>query len=306
MTSWDVTLGGLKVRTELPLPEVPVWHGAQDVPPDVVIRRGAVPCPLPDIVAAGPLVTLSRDGAWCLGLPGVGRFLVPDGGSEIIVAPDVPPEAPDLRVFLLTACLEALLERRGRLVLSGAVAEIDGQAIVLPSKAACGRSNLIAALLARGHRFLSGEACVLGEDGAQAEPTHPDLVVTGDLVEALAGPGSGLQRVRRDVDRYHWPRPDRFVAKSRPIAAVVLPSDTDGLQEPGLRPLSGAVAVSRLVEAGRRHGLRHRPAAGHALLHWAGRMAAAGRVWSLAVASGDPVLAGAAADIEGCLVEGSP
>ena len=116
---------GLRLRSDLPLPELSVVAG-RDAPPDVEVR--VVDAPVADTVRSeAGLADVAEDIAM-LWWPGVGRFVVSDG-SDICVAsaPGVDPAV--LRLYLLGPVLNALLHQRGWIVLRVGAARIGDRVV---------------------------------------------------------------------------------------------------------------------------------------------------------------------------------
>jgi len=116
---------GLRLRSDLPLPELPVVAG-RNGPPDVEVRVFDAPAVETPTSAAG-LEDVADDIAM-LWWPGVGRFVVSDG-SDICVAraPGVDPAL--LRLYLLGPVFNALLHQRGWIVLRAGAARMGDRVV---------------------------------------------------------------------------------------------------------------------------------------------------------------------------------
>ena len=103
---------GLTIASELACPELMPSRGT----PDVTIRYGDMPATLDDATAGGVLYQITPN-RFLLDLKRIGgnRYLV-RYGSEIIVERSV---AANIRPFLFTSCMGALLYQRGALPLHG-------------------------------------------------------------------------------------------------------------------------------------------------------------------------------------------
>jgi hypothetical protein len=282
------------------LPEALAWAGEADHPVDLTFVPGRVPEALDDPIQQGPLVGLSRDGAYHLRIPGLARFLVPPEGRSVIVDAEVSPDTADLRLFLLTSCLDAVMERRGYLVLTGAVVVVKGRTVALLGKVGLGRSPLVAALLERGHAFLSAETCILtlSGDPPRAVPSHPDLLLHEKAAGVLGWGGVRQTAVRKGVPRLHCPASHRFLDAPRPVDAMVVTATSDGVDAPGLQALRGTEGMSRLLDAGHGHGLARLPAQGRRFMELATRFVADRRASILHIGGGTEGLRQAACDLE--------
>ena len=81
----DLSLSGWRLRSELPLPELPAWAGDGRAP-DIAVRLGTVAAP--PTTAAEAHGELAADGAFLLDQPGVARYRV-EGARTVTVDPAV-------------------------------------------------------------------------------------------------------------------------------------------------------------------------------------------------------------------------
>ncbi|CAA7615400.1 HPr kinase [Candidatus Terasakiella magnetica] len=185
-------LCGLRVVSDFPLPELPPWVG-DDRPADMVIRRGKVPSALPDLVRQTPFAQFAADGTARFEIADVGAFLI-RGGCEVVLAPRLPDDAPDIGLFLLGSVFGFLCHQRGLLPLHASCVEVDGRAIAFAGPSGVGKSTLAAALLAQGWRLLSDDVTVVDLGRALVLPSFPRQKLWQDSLEALAlSPGRRLR-----------------------------------------------------------------------------------------------------------------
>ena len=122
-------LAGLRIVSDLPLSGFPVYRDdPQEQPPDVVIRRAAIP---EGLAAATAMIT---DGQ-CIGryngrevlidIPATGRFLV-RGGNEILVDPAPSSNDNEIRAYLLGTAFGLLCYQRGITPLHAAAIDFAG------------------------------------------------------------------------------------------------------------------------------------------------------------------------------------
>jgi hypothetical protein len=116
---------GLRIRSDLPLPELPVAAG-RDSPPDVEVRVFDEPAMDIGRGAAG-LADVADDIAM-LWWPDIGRFVVSDG-SDICVAQAPGVDPATLRLYLLGPVFNALLHQRGWIVLRAGAARIGDRVV---------------------------------------------------------------------------------------------------------------------------------------------------------------------------------
>ena len=121
----------------------------------------------------------------------------------------------DIRTFAFSSGLGALAIQRGALVLHGTALERDGEAILLLSHPAAGKSTLARCLLQEGWHLLSSELVAVGNDG-MVQPGMHQLKLWHDAAMALdlncaqlppvrKGLGKGLLEVMK---RFQYEGPD--------------------------------------------------------------------------------------------------
>ena len=184
MTLEDYSLFGLRVRSEIPLPEL--FEALPGGAADVTITLGAVP------VIDGSDGRPAVDGeALLLHISGIARYRIA-GGDTIVVDPE--PGVPDrnIRLYLLGSAFGALLHQRGLLPLHANAIEVDGKAVAFMGASGAGKSTLAAWFHDRGHRVISDDVCVVcfKDDGRPfACPGLPRLRLWQDALE-LGGRGA--------------------------------------------------------------------------------------------------------------------
>ena len=155
MSARDYSLFGLKVRSEIALPELFADESRRS--PDVVIRRGSIES------TAEPGLQ-SRNGALVLNIAEVAMYEIASG-SSIVVDPLAGVPERNVRLFLLGSAFGALLHQRGLLPLHANAIEIDGKAVAFMGASGAGKSTLAAWFHDRGHRVLADDVCVVRFDG---------------------------------------------------------------------------------------------------------------------------------------------
>lgn len=240
MTARDLSLCQLRVRSDLPLPELPPWSGDEGEP-DVLIR-----C-LPRADCPESWVDVAADGSLRFAVAGVARFLVRQG-REVEVTPCLPADAPEIALYVLGSVLGALCHQRGLLPLHASSVDIGGFAVAFCGPSGAGKSTLAAALLAQGHRMLSDDVTVLRPDGAGrllAVPGFPRQKLWPDSLEALAlRPGRAL-RLGPDLVKYERLLDSGFATTALPLAAICHLTPPPGAV---LEPVKGMAALSLVRE----------------------------------------------------------
>lgn len=191
----DLTLCGWRLSSALALPELAGWTG-DDRPADMVVEMGAVPEALADEIFVGRFERIARDGTIRIAVPGIAAFLV-QGGRRVVVAPDLPEDAPELGHYLLGGVIGDLLHQRGVLPLHASCVAVNGVAVAFAGPSGAGKSTLAAALAVAGHQLLGDDITVveLAADGTPwVRPSFPRQKLWGDSLTALGlPPGRSLR-----------------------------------------------------------------------------------------------------------------
>jgi len=183
----DYSLFGLKVRSELELPELFAAEHASS--PDVTIAIGKVPGSKRE---AG---LHAFDGSLTLVIPDVATFRVQDGAFITVEPLSGVPER-NIRLYLLGSAFGAVLHQRGLLPLHANAIEIDSRAVAFMGHSGAGKSTLAAWFHDRGHRIIADDVCVVqvnGDGRPRAAPGLPRLRLWLEVLEATG----------RTSDHYH-------------------------------------------------------------------------------------------------------
>jgi len=201
------TAFGLRISSDLQLPEL-----AQDLAaatfagaavPEISIAEGSHH-DWPAIPALSPhsTPTLAMAAAdWRLELEGVGWFRAWDGTGLSWERWDDSVSNRDVRTFLVTSGIGALLIQRGALVLQGTTLVREGKAVLLLGFPASGKSTLAWCLLQQGWQLLSSEMSVVDAQGL-VWPGVQQLKLWHDSAVALDLDWQQLPLVRRGLKRY--------------------------------------------------------------------------------------------------------
>jgi hypothetical protein len=229
---------GLRVRSEIPLPEL---FEAEPGNADVTITLGE-PADLGELEHG----LHAFEGDLLFVEPEVGRYRIA-GGNEIVVQPrpDVPER--NVRLFLLGSAFGALLHQRGLLPLHANAVEIGGKAAAFMGPSGEGKSTLAAAFHDRGHRILADDVCVIDLDaGARAmvRPGLPRLRLWKDSMEQSGRDAAQFDRSYAGIDtfeKYDVPlAPESAVIAPVELAAAYLLASDEQLE---IAPLTGIQAA---------------------------------------------------------------
>lgn len=243
----DRVLYGLRVRSELPLPDLRAWTGA-DRPADLRIRWGNVPDRLDDAVLVRPLLQVGADGRCRFALPGGAAYLISPDGREVVVQRAPGAGDGEVRVFLLGTVLAVVCHRRGLLPLHACCVRVGDRAVAFAGDSGMGKSTLAFRLQARGYTLLADDVTVLDmatPGRPLALPAFPRLRLWRDVLEREGRELTGLDEVRPALGKYHLPVEEGFCAEPLPLAGLVLLERERGAP-PGLRPVPAPTALEAM------------------------------------------------------------
>jgi hypothetical protein len=242
MTFRDYSVFGLRVRSEIPLPEL-FEAAAGDA--DVTVRRGST-CVTGEYDSGLHPV----EGGLLFVEPEVGRYRIL-GGREIIV--EARPGVPDrnVRLFLLGSAFGALLHQRGMLPLHANAVEIAGKAFAFMGPSGEGKSTLAAAFHDRGYRIIADDVCVVGFDGegvAHAYPGLPRLRLWDEVLVSMGHDADYYERsyvgMTTQLEKFDVPIDRSAAADSHvPLAALCLLDRGDMLSIDRIDGLEATEAV---------------------------------------------------------------
>ncbi|WP_428249787.1 HPr kinase/phosphorylase [Ferrovibrio sp.] len=243
-------LCGLRVASELPLPELLPWSG-EDRPADIEIIIGDVPGRLEDPLHEGPLLRTARDGTCLYTIAGTASYLV-EGGRRVTLQPHPGASAPTVRLFLLGSVFGFLCHQRGLLPLHAGCVEIDGKAVAFAGHSGAGKSTLAAAFLRRGYHILADDITVLdmtAPGGPLVLPSFPRIKLWRDALEGMEIPFRDLERIRPELEKYHLPVTAGFRSTALPLRALYHLKTAKDRRHAGEERLRGAMSMEALVDA---------------------------------------------------------
>jgi len=213
-------VAGLRLFSEIPLPELPLAEPAAGEP-EVRIELGPVPRILPGANRAGSGTEITGDDV-LLNVPGIGRYRAQSG--QLIQVEAVPgASASDLRLFLLGSALGAVFFQRGDFPLHASVVLINGSAVAFAGDSGAGKSTMAAWLHARGFPLLCDDVCVVrfgDDDKPLAFPGFPRLKLWKDTLDAFGIEAQTLLRDYARADKFHLPVATRFGDAPAPLEHV--------------------------------------------------------------------------------------
>jgi hypothetical protein len=241
-------LCGWRVRSEVPLPELPPWSGA-DRPFDIEIRLGKVADHIDDSVYSSAFLEIARDGSCRFEVEAVGRFLV-TAGRSVVVDRNPSGDLASVRLFLLGSVLALLCHQRNVLPMHASAVAVDGKAVLFLGEAGSGKSVLAALCAQAGYRIIADDVCAvewLADGRAVILPGAPRLLLWRTALDVLNLPCDPMQRVRPELEKYSLA--GTGVDDAVPIGMIYQLVIADGLETP--------VPISQTSDPLNPHGFLH-------------------------------------------------
>jgi hypothetical protein len=213
----DYSLCGWRVTSEIELPELPRLEKPGET--DIAIRFGAVPERFDDPILTTPTLQLNADGVALYRIRNVAAYLI-ENGRSITIAPELPRDAPDIRLFLLGSVVGLLCHQRGVLPIHAASVEIDGAAVAFAGCSGAGKSTLAAAFRRRGFRLLADDVTPMSLETMRFLPGLRRIRLWADSARAAEWPTDRLERCRAGLEKFSQAFDDGFI--TAPLAPQAL------------------------------------------------------------------------------------
>ena len=232
--------------------------------PDVCIRVGEIPKDFGKVTYQRKYMKMGVDFYW-LSVPEVGTYYTrPDG--TILVEPDPASHPKNLRMWLFSFCIPAVLFFTGRLPLHGSSLEINGMGVLLTGKSGAGKSTLATYFLMSGHSFVSDDLSTVILDGDGVPLLHgstPNQKLCQDAITRLGrkkasdfvyrGLGTKAKYAVKATQRIDNPIPLRMMVEL----------NSSDVPEPTIREIVGAEKLQMILQNTYRNfmlkGLRLKP-----------------------------------------------
>lgn len=236
---------GLTFDSDIELPELVPFDGE----PDVMIRYGQVPERLEGPVTHGPGYQATA-GHYLLDLPGMARYLVREG-RDVIIAPAPGAREDDVRVFVLSSVMAALVHQKGLLAMHASAVEVDGRCVLFAGESGAGKSTLTAAFHNRGYRIVTDDLSVVSFDRngvPMVPPGYRHVKLRPDSLE-LVGASLGARReMQFGVQKFSVAVPGAAPLAPLRLARMFMLS-TRTAEAIALRDFTGRSKVAALLKA---------------------------------------------------------
>ena len=219
----DHAVFGGCLRSEIPLPELPILHGAE---PDWLFHRASSVVPATqflgeDRVDAELRVRCSKiPGGLRLDFDDTGIFDITAGGRDIAWTPGERSALELVRADLLGGVFSVALHLQGLLCLHGSAVAVTDVAVGFLANKGAGKSTLATALCAQGATLITDDMLpVSPEEPVMAWPSMPAVRLLHDSASHLRHASGPLHPV---TNKYHVNElPSQQVERRRlPLGAV--------------------------------------------------------------------------------------
>lgn len=149
-------------------------------------------------------------------------------GSEIVIDPCTGADPEFLRAIVMGPALNLILLQRGLFPLHASAVTVAGKAVAIAADSGVGKSTLAAALVSRGHGFLSDDVAAIRFDPDQLRvvPGRPKIRLSLGSCDRLGLDGALLPRAfSLDEEKRELPVEGRFVAEATPLERIYLLRD---------------------------------------------------------------------------------
>lgn len=222
---------------------------------DVVIKLGEVPDAINPILGEGVLYKVN-DKEFLLEVPNIARYYVAHG-RNITIEPYNDEITQDVRLFLLGSTIGALLQQRDLLTLHASAVATEAGAVLFCGTSGIGKSTLAAALLQRGYSIIADDISVVSLNGDNIPlvvPGYPNQKLWAATLEHFNVSYASLDKIRPEIEKYNFPRFNRFHAESSSIRFIYILSvdrSITGLEIHSIKGLDAVFALSDCIY--RRH-----------------------------------------------------
>jgi hypothetical protein len=195
---------GLRIASELPLPEWLSFEQPEMEATDIAISLGEIP-DSESLVAGRRIVT---DSECQFAVPGVGSFRI-SHGREIIIQKSGKSEPRQLRQWLLGSAWGALCYQRGLFLIHASAVVVDAHAVLFCAPSRGGKSTLAATLDANGYSLISDDLChiAIPEAGSPTLfPSAPRFKLWADALQTLESRPECLELDPLRAGKFHVTR----------------------------------------------------------------------------------------------------
>ncbi|MFT7553463.1 MAG: hypothetical protein ACI9BV_003798 [Rhodothermales bacterium] len=240
---------GMTIASEIEIPEFGTSQGEADL--DVSIA--GVPECIPDCRRRGVRFQ-AAPGHYLLTIDGVASYEVL-GGHTVRIQPAAGSSESDIRVFLHSSVMGAVVHQRGLLPLHASSVEMFGRAVLIAGASRSGKSTLAMALNKKGFPIISEDLTVLRATPAGTVLAFPGTLrfkLTPRSVGLLSIPENELRPGRQGTGKF-FVSPSGIASKADLEVSRIYWLTPSVRESTGLRPLTGVEKFSAVMTNTFRH-----------------------------------------------------
>lgn len=211
---------GLKIFSEIPLPELPKLGKETEVVTDIVIEMADLSKLWKEFVHDQSNFFVGKN--LFMVEYGNGKFCVKNG-EKIIVSPQKGANEEELRLIILGLCMGALLIQRKVIPLHGSAVAINGKAYGFVGDSGAGKSTTALAFLSRGYQLLSDDLMAVSfspNNTPLVIPAYPQQKLWQETLIEFGKEPNHYRLTRQGRNKYNVPIHSEFSAEPLPLAGI--------------------------------------------------------------------------------------
>lgn len=240
---------GLRIESELPLPELPLMEPEEPLPSPAL---NVSFCDLgPAWSAASPISDyIALDGETVyIRVPDTAIFAMRQG-NDILISPSKEGNLDKIRLYVLGTCMGVILMQNRLLPLHGSAVAIDGKAYAIVGHSGAGKSTLTSSLLNQNYALLSDDLIALTLDKRGTPfvlPAYPQQKIWQETIDMLGMDAAELKPLFERETKFAVPVQARFCSEPLPLAGIIelVKSDHDAA---AISPIDGLERFHTLLQ----------------------------------------------------------
>lgn len=213
---------GLKIVSEIPLPELPRMNEQKDIA-DIKVEIADLSEKWSKYNAAQQKTFVVEDDVVMFQVPHTAIFSI-QAGERIVFSPVPEAKEDKIRLYILGTCMGALLMQRKVLPLHGSVIAINGKAYALIGDSGAGKSTLASAFLSKGYQLLSDDIVAVSflcENVPMVHPSYPQQKLWQESLNEFGMEIAQYHPLFERETKYAVPVTSQFFTDPLPLAGVI-------------------------------------------------------------------------------------
>lgn len=212
---------GLKIKSDIEIPEALEIDLDSSETPDVTIRHGKMPDDYYEMVEKGDFINsgmVSKKDSMILKIVGTGVYHI--SKDEVVIEEDANATHHYVKAYLLGSCLGYCMYLRNIIAIHGGGIEKYGKGIIVTGESGAGKSTVCNNLRTKGFDFISDDVCAISFKDINTphiELAYPQQKLCKDAALALGYDLSELIYIDEYRDKYAIRLKDRFLKDGAPF-----------------------------------------------------------------------------------------